>query len=92
MIMINSLTREPNIQAVKAELGLKAFPNPTTGITTIVLGNRQDYNMEVFDVLGSLVHRQNGNGKLITLDLEFLAAGQYVVKVNNCKNFSLIKL
>ena len=77
---------------IPVELEFKVFPNPTTGVTTIVLAKRQNYNVEIFDVLGSLVYSLMGNDDFITLNVEFLASGQYVLKVNNSKVFSLIKL
>jgi len=64
---------------------VKVFPNPfTTALNITVSGTANTKNVvKVLDVSGKVVLQQTFNGGGILLDVSNLAAGNYVVQVNN---------
>lgn len=60
-------------------LAVDAYPNPTTGLLT-VSGLRAGAYVEVLNLTGQIVHQQQTSGALLTLDLEQLPSGMYVVR------------
>ncbi len=71
----------------KEENGIKVYPNPNTGIFTVVLKNAYKGNFSVFDQQGRAVKSGTLDGKKTTLHLDlpsgmyFLLVGEEVVKV-----------
>ena len=64
---------------------IKIFPNPTTGMTNIMV-NGIDGNavLNIYSLLGQSVFTKNLNGNLKTeLDLTNLTKGIYLVKISN---------
>lgn len=73
---------------------LNMFPNPTSGIVTIVstleLNNAV---VKVFNYTGQIVMQQNiADGRLFTFDASELAVGIYVVDITAGDNFARLKL
>ncbi|MFK7756702.1 MAG: choice-of-anchor J domain-containing protein [Flavobacteriales bacterium] len=63
----------------------KVFPNPSTGLVNIQLGNTQDQLVEVFNLSGQKVFSNNfqANSGIISLDLSDLSKGIYTVNLTS---------
>jgi hypothetical protein len=71
---------------VGIERQVKIFPNPNNGNFTIELINVENGEMNVVDMLGSIVYRKKITGKGDNnIDLGRIANGLYVVKISDGK-------
>ncbi|MBK9106978.1 MAG: T9SS type A sorting domain-containing protein [Saprospiraceae bacterium] len=68
------------------ELVLNIYPNPTTSIITVALGNiiRQNMQFELVDIFGQSVIKKYLENKIIKFDfnLEYLEDGLYFLKIS----------
>lgn len=71
---------------------LKLYPNPAQDYVNIELTNEQPALIEVFDLLGKIVLKQNSKGKLIKLDIAHLPKGNYIITAKQKGVFSTQKL
>lgn len=73
------------VQETEENLVTQAYPNPTTGILNIPIGetNCQDARLQIFDMKGGiwLDSALDKQGNLITVDTHTLDAGLYVYKL-----------
>lgn len=75
--------RLANIARVTIDLDLSCailYPNPTTGLTHIVVNNQKIESYAVYDGSGRMLFNKPINATLSTLDFSGLAQGMYVVK------------
>ena len=78
--------------------GIRLWPNPTTGMVNIALGEAKGrISIDVNDITGRLVMALNGdavvqqNG-LLTVDLGKLATGEYTLNVRHDAGVSVNRL
>ncbi|MDX5346164.1 MAG: T9SS type A sorting domain-containing protein, partial [Hymenobacteraceae bacterium] len=75
-----------NVVGVKEDLAasVSLYPNPTAGKVTLELAKAEQVTVTVHNMQGQAVRkvRTNGEGKVV-LDLEGLATGSYLIKVDN---------
>jgi hypothetical protein len=70
-----------------ATTALQAYPNPTSGNVTVYFESEADseYTLEVVDLTGKILQRLDGVATkefvILDLDLSFLAAGMYFVRL-----------
>ena len=62
----------------ESELPIKVYPNPTTGLVTVETGD--EAMISVYNQLGQCVLQKNATGT-VTLDLQHVAAGLYLVRI-----------
>lgn len=73
------------------------FPNPFTGSVFLIRNEFYDLNIVVSDISGKVVYHyktQPEDGLFITVDLESLASGSYLISLyydDNFKSFKIIK-
>jgi hypothetical protein len=87
-----------NINSLKSQFAnssLKIFPNPTRNVIYISSDSSIE-KIEIFDLCGkSLVNKNNLSEKVVTIDLNELKSGYYLISVqdlnNNCRTYKLIK-
>ena len=61
-----------------------AYPNPTTGLLTIHIGESSTYQLlSVYDLAGRLLHSQPITSAETTVDMSTIATGIYLVKLLN---------
>jgi hypothetical protein len=84
ILAIKKLTS--GIANVNENVKLAAYPNPTTASITISAPEAIKA-VKIFSTTGSLVAESNS----ATVDMSNLAAGVYIVKVNNLKAIQVIK-
>ena len=72
--------------------GFTVFPNPNTGKFIIKLNDIYDKNTEITitNQLGQLVYKTNPNSQFVNINLNGIAKGLYLIKINN-KNLQSIK-
>jgi hypothetical protein len=79
-------------------LGLSAYPNPTTNYLTLNLGNAElsTLNFELYDINGRLIESRKIISSTETIAMENLPTATYILKVTNnnkkeVKTFKIIK-
>ncbi|MBL7888350.1 MAG: T9SS type A sorting domain-containing protein [Bacteroidia bacterium] len=64
------------------EIVTSIYPNPSNGEFTIKINNNNaQYALEVFDITGKVIHSENSNKSIHTVDLKDVSAGIYFVKI-----------
>ncbi len=76
-------TSEANLESLK----INVFPNPSADLIAIQMGDlvREDYKIELFDVLGKMVKftQINKGSTIAYFDTQDLYDGTYLVKISN---------
>ena len=78
-------------------LGLSAYPNPTTNFLTLNVGNAElsTLNFQLYDILGKLIESRKIISSSETIAIENLPTATYFLKVTNnnneVKTFKIIK-
>ncbi|NJO03538.1 MAG: T9SS type A sorting domain-containing protein [Bacteroidia bacterium] len=71
------------------------YPNPTSGLASVSweAENLSDLNVQVYDLLGNTVlEKFNLNGQIISLDMQHLTAGVYMIMIQSKdRNVKIIK-
>ena len=69
-------------------LGLSAYPNPTTNYLTLNVGNFElsTLNFQLYDISGKLIERRKIISISETIAMENLTTATYFLKVSNNKN------
>lgn len=70
--------------------GLVAYPSLVSDILTIKSPEKIQ-NIEVFNVVGSLVKQQSASATEVTVSFSGLQTGAYIVKINGSKSIKVIK-
>lgn len=74
---------------------ISVYPNPVVNILTVILpqSQKQDVTLEVFDVLGKSVVKQNYSKNInLEINVSQLPKGAYAVKIKNSKTRDLISV
>jgi hypothetical protein len=75
------------VKADNKDLWVSVFPNPTNNVVKIEMNNIKlgYYNLKIIDNKGAIVKTQsikiNGNNTLLSLDVQNIVAGHYVVQI-----------
>jgi hypothetical protein len=78
------------IEEIPAET-VKIYPNPVRDVLTVEQGSVIN-TVEIYSLVGKLVDKKTNVGtNVATFDMSRLAAGVYLVKVNNGKAFKIVK-
>ncbi len=72
--------------------GLSLFPNPASGTTVLLNPGGDLLDLELLDLRGRVVRRLQGQGERITLAVDDLAAGQYVLRAEGRTGVSNLRL
>ncbi len=88
---------EPLAVNSNADMKIKLFPNPTTGIVTLLMENgdkRQKVGVKLQNILGQTLNEFNVDAsvKATQLDLSLLESGIYFVKVNTGQRHQTYKI
>lgn len=73
---------------------INMYPNPTNSEINIDLGTEYEGAtfISIRNTIGQVLHEEEMTGKQKTLDLKHLSSGAYLVKIENDKTHSLLKL
>lgn len=72
------------IDETTLENSLNLYPNPTQDMININLPDFENYQIQIFNLLGEVVYNGNSNGlQLKTIDVANFAKGMYVLTVKN---------
>ncbi|MCO6483105.1 MAG: T9SS type A sorting domain-containing protein [Flavobacteriales bacterium] len=78
-----------SVQMHPALEGVTLYPNPNDGVFTVQVTSKGNMTVEVFDMVGNLVHSNQFNGISTQLDLSSQAAGVYTVRVGDGTNYNM---
>jgi len=84
-----------DIENFSNSLAIKAYPNPTTEILNISFTDAQNYQIQVFDLLGKEVLKKQTKGEAIyKLNVSSLQETTYIVLVKNIvsKQYKVFKI
>lgn len=68
------------------------YPNPTSGLFTIVTNNLIGNTIEIFTISGSKVFSSKINNNNENIDLSVFEKGLYIIKVSNTNNITIKKI
>jgi hypothetical protein len=72
---------------------IRVYPNPSTGIFTVEVGNLDNYiEMSVYDTSGKLMIRRMGYSKVNPLDISELSSGMYFLKLQQENNSTVVSI
>lgn len=83
-LLIRKIVGAPNSvnSIITTDFNLVISPNPSTGLFTIKNPDENEIQIEVYNVMGQLVHTlENGTSQSATIDLSNKAAGIYFIKI-----------
>ncbi len=89
-----TLSGAPVISGVKNTVSndkISVYPNPSSGLVNIYMNNSNNARIEVYNMVGKLVHRKNVVNETETIDLSG-QKGMYIIKVSNGNSVSTQKL
>ena len=77
-----------------AEYQIEIFPNPTNDFLIIDLGEweKENVQVEIFDIYGKNVFRETAKNKMMHLNVEELSSGVYQVVLRNGEEWILVKV
>lgn len=86
----------PLVQGLKmydasSQFAIDLFPNPTSGKFQLSIGNIQNSNCVITDVLGRIVYETEIKNKTAEIDLSLVKAGIYFVRLKDEAGNNLIK-
>ena len=62
-------------------ISMSVYPNPTAGMVTISLDGITDFSIEIYDIYGRRLDRQDEVGSVATVDLGSYASGVYFARI-----------
>jgi hypothetical protein len=74
------------------DVNVNIYPNPFNEQITIQLSENGNYDVDVYDMSGKLLLSEKHNNSLITLNLNDLNQGQYLVKIQEDENIIIRKI
>ncbi len=84
-------------KAKPINLEIAAFPNPTTDVLNLSIGNynKQNLSYQIYTSTGKLLQSLKVNGAKTTINMSTFASGNYIIKVTDnvttVKHFKIIK-
>ena len=77
------------IEVAEINLGISAYPNPTTNLLTLKIGNygNEKLTYQLYDLLGRLLDKKQVTSNNTTIIMERLPNSTYFLKVSNNKQF-----
>jgi uncharacterized delta-60 repeat protein len=85
------VTKEISFQDTPQE-SVRAFPNPTPGLITLVLNEPDKGIVNILDLTGRIMQTQVFSGDRISIDLSSLMDGMYIVEVKGDKIKSRVRV
>jgi len=66
---------------VESKINFELFPNPTMGIFNLTFNDIINHEVEIYDNLGKLIEKMEGQKGVSSFDIKKYAAGTYTIKV-----------
>lgn len=87
-------TETKSISKIQNPTEVKLYPNPNTGVFTVSVSQKdvKDLNIELFDVFGKSVFKTISNCVNTEINIQNLANGVYLVKLNSIEINEVLKL
>ncbi|MEO8087918.1 MAG: T9SS type A sorting domain-containing protein [Bacteroidota bacterium] len=85
-------------QQAYTDKGLRAYPNPTSGIVTLKFGAMEEkkYELQISDVTGNILNTIKGTSvkgiNSIDLNLVNYSKGIYLIKINTSDHYEVIRI
>jgi len=72
-----------------AKMGIKIYPNPSTGLFTVEMEKKQA-TLQIFDITGKLIWKQNIQQSKTLVDIQQFSKGIYLLRINQGqKNYNV---
>lgn len=68
------------------------WPNPSNGIVNLRLGDIENANLKVYDILGNLVYSQSNLNKLVQIELPLINNSLYIFEIHQDHMIKRIKV
>ena len=82
MLACDSAASSTGIPTIEKELEISVYPDPSTGLFNVSLGQAIPVDMKVYNVLGEIVYQQNSSDLVHQVDLRSQPDGMYIMKVS----------
>jgi hypothetical protein len=69
------------VDEMKATTNISVYPNPAKDKVMIELPENTVGTLALFDMNGKIIRRQSVNGNINTIDIDFLSAGAYILRL-----------
>lgn len=70
----------------------RVYPNPTDGVFTLELADKNKYQVTITDMSGKTLKRQLINKKITKIDISSFSDGMYLLKIDNGKKQTVTKI
>src|SRR5690606_21043712 len=74
-----------SVEEIESPINATLMPNPTDGEFRVHTDLTGDYTVEIFDLLGTLIHTDRYRGQA-TIDLSEHAGGVYMVRIESANS------
>jgi 3',5'-cyclic AMP phosphodiesterase CpdA len=78
------------IDASYKELEISVYPEPSTGLFNVSLGQAIPVSLKVYNILGQLVYQQRSNELVLQVDMRQKSAGMYFMEINADHNGTVV--
>jgi UDP-2,3-diacylglucosamine pyrophosphatase LpxH len=89
MLSCDSATSS-GIKSTFPELEISVYPDPSTGLFNVSLGQALPINLKIYNVMGQVVHQQQTDGQTLQIDMRQQPAGMYYMQLDADHNGTVI--
>ncbi len=72
------------------ELEISVYPDPSTGLFNVSLGQAIPVTLKIYNLLGQVVHQQTSNELSFQVDMRSQPTGMYFMELNADHNGTII--
>ena len=80
-VILNLVVLEPTGIDDIDNVSMSVYPNPTAGKVNIAIDGINEVSVEMYDIYGRRLERQNEVGSVATIDMSSYASGVYFVRI-----------
>lgn len=87
-----TVSNNASLAEYESNLITSAYPNPTSGVLTILTSSNEVYILSILDLNGKVLYTKNSLEKAIELNLEQLNAGLYILEIKSQTSKELLRI
>jgi 3',5'-cyclic AMP phosphodiesterase CpdA len=81
MLSCDSANTTTGLPTTEKELEISVYPDPSTGLFNVSLGQAIPVDLKVYNTLGEIVHHQTSNDLIFQVDMQSHADGMYFMEI-----------